>query len=388
MTYVVRERMRRGKPQLEIDIHVEFPDGTKHRERRKPPVSGKANADRWARQREAEILRAGPGGLKTEEELAPAPAQPSNVPTVATFAPTWIADHAKANGNSLREIESKESILRIHVVPHIGSKRLDDVSLADIQKLKVVYRAGYVMEDGTKVPATKSTKTINNRLTVLAKLLKCAHAWGVMTSPPPPIEVKAIKGNLKVEFYETPILNALVKGAESVSPEALAMLLLGADAGLRRGEIIGLNLADIDFPRRQIYVQRQIVDDTEVAPKGGKCRYVPMTTRLAAALKAIRHLRGPRALMHIDRAKKWRETSPKILRMWMQEVERASMMPTRGALHILRHTFCSHLAMRGAPVMSIMALAGHEDIKTTLRYMHLCAGAKHEAIALLDVAAG
>jgi site-specific recombinase XerD len=39
-------------------------------------------------------------------------------------------------------------------------------------------------------------------------------------------------------------------------------------------------------------------------------------------------------------------------------------------VHILRHTFCSHLAMRGAPARAIQELAGHQDLATTQRYMH------------------
>lgn len=34
-------------------------------------------------------------------------------------------------------------------------------------------------------------------------------------------------------------------------------------------------------------------------------------------------------------------------------------------VHVLRHTFCSHLSMRGAPVRAIQELAGHRDISTT-----------------------
>jgi len=41
------------------------------------------------------------------------------------------------------------------------------------------------------------------------------------------------------------------------------------------------------------------------------------------------------------------------------------------SVHILRHTFCSHLAMRGAPARAIQELAGHQDLDTTQRYMHL-----------------
>jgi site-specific recombinase XerD len=34
----------------------------------------------------------------------------------------------------------------------------------------------------------------------------------------------------------------------------------------------------------------------------------------------------------------------------------------KAGIHILRHTFCSHLAMRGAPARSIQELAGHKDL--------------------------
>ena len=43
----------------------------------------------------------------------------------------------------------------------------------------------------------------------------------------------------------------------------------------------------------------------------------------------------------------------------------------RDSVHVLRHTFCSHLAMRGAPARAIQELAGHSDLGVTQRYMHL-----------------
>ena len=53
-------------------------------------------------------------------------------------------------------------------------------------------------------------------------------------------------------------------------------------------------------------------------------------------------------------------------------------------VHRLRHTFCSHLAMRGAPARAIQELAGHQDLTTTQRYMHLSPAALDGAIRLLD----
>jgi hypothetical protein len=53
-------------------------------------------------------------------------------------------------------------------------------------------------------------------------------------------------------------------------------------------------------------------------------------------------------------------------------------------VHILRHTFCSHLAMGGAPARAIQELAGHQDLATTQRYMHLSPAALDAAIRLLE----
>jgi site-specific recombinase XerD len=52
--------------------------------------------------------------------------------------------------------------------------------------------------------------------------------------------------------------------------------------------------------------------------------------------------------------------------------------------HVLRHTFCSHLAMRGAAPKAIQELAGHSTLAMTMRYMHLAPIALRQAIELLD----
>jgi site-specific recombinase XerD len=53
------------------------------------------------------------------------------------------------------------------------------------------------------------------------------------------------------------------------------------------------------------------------------------------------------------------------------------------SVHALRHTFCSHLAMRGAPARAIQEAAGHRELGTTQRYMHL-SPALDDAIRLLE----
>ena len=59
--------------------------------------------------------------------------------------------------------------------------------------------------------------------------------------------------------------------------------------------------------------------------------------------------------------------------------------PKDAGPHVLRHTFCSHLAMRGAPAPAIQKLAGHRDLSTTQRYVHLTPAAIESAIRLLEL---
>src|SRR5713101_8146394 len=52
--------------------------------------------------------------------------------------------------------------------------------------------------------------------------------------------------------------------------------------------------------------------------------------------------------------------------------------------HTLRHSFASHLAMRGAPLKAIQELMGHSTIEMTMRYAHLSPDVKKDAVQLLD----
>jgi len=103
-----------------------------------------------------------------------------------------------------------------------------------------------------------------------------------------------------------------------------------------------------------------------------------MTQRLTAALKAARHLRSDRVLCLADGAPITRDRVIKGIR----GAQRVAGIDQ--GVHILRHTFCSHLAMKGAPARAIQELAGHADLSTTQRYMHLSPAATEDAIRLLD----
>ena len=105
---------------------------------------------------------------------------------------------------------------------------------------------------------------------------------------------------------------------------------------------------------------------------------VDCSSALAAALQAARHLRGPRVLCDHE----GKPLTQKSVQVMMRRVARRAHV--KPGLHILRHTFCSHLAMPGAPARAIQALGGHQDLSTTQRYMHLSPAATEDAIRLLD----
>jgi integrase len=197
---------------------------------------------------------------------------------------------------------------------------------------------------------------VNNILTVLNVLMKKAVEWDVIEC-----SVKLLpapKGSMA--FYDFDEYERLVAAAKVIDEVADLIALLGGEAGLRCGEMIALEWQDVDLGKRQLCVQRSDWNGQVTVPKGGRLRYVPLTLRLAAALRDHRHLRSSRVLCQDD-------GQPLTRQMVQYRVLRASRRAklTEDGVHILRHTFCSHLAMRGAPINAIQELAGHRGLGMT-----------------------
>ncbi len=356
---------------FEIDIRITWPEGGKYRVRLKSPVSGHEASRRWGIAREVDILRKGKAAVESEAKVESARVGNSTtlktaIPTIAEFETRFIEGYAEANRQKPSGIDAKKRILKLHLVPFLGTKRLDEIKSEDVQGIKSRL-------------AKKSAKTVNNVLCVLGKMLRVAVEWEVIPSMPCRVTLlKAAKS--EKSFLEFDDLERLVEGAKKVGWAAHLVVLLGAEAGLRRGEIISLRWTDIDLVRGLIHIRQADWNGIESLPKGGRGRTVELTKRLAAALKEHRHLRSERVVCEDDGT----PSKGRTIARWMRQATRRAGLTVVEGPHILRHTFCSHLAVRGAPVMAIKELAGHRDIATTMGYMHLSPSAKRDAIGLLD----
>jgi integrase len=337
----------------EVDITFRLPNGRKHRERSKAPVNSKSGALRWGQDRERHLLQHGPDKPRKE------------VPTLEVFGQRFIDDYAVANRQKPSGIAAKRTILNLHLVAAFGAKRLDAITTDDVQKLKHRLR-------------DHAPKTVNNVLTVLSVLLKKAVEWDVIERVACTIRlVRAPKPSMG--FYDFDEYERLLKNAKELGPTAHLITLLGGEAGLRCGEIIGLEWSDVDLVKRQMCIQRSEWRGHVTVPKGGRLRYVPLTARLATALRDHRHLKSPRVLCLDDGS----ALTQDVVGEYVRKAGRKAGVAASGA-HRLRHTFCSHLAMRGAPARAIQELAGHQDLATTQRYMHLSPAALEGAIRLLE----
>jgi integrase len=342
----------------EVDIRVTLPDNSEHRQRKKCSLSSKSAARRWALARER---------LWYEKLTAPKPAvDPQDVPTLAAFAPRFIEGHARANRQKAGGIAHKETVLRVHLLPRLGRKRLDAITTEDVQRLKHDLR-------------NKAVKTVNNVLTVLNTLLKKAIEWRVIERMPSTVRLLKVPER-SMDFYDTEEYEQMVTAAAAIGPNAHLAVLLGGDAGLRGGEMRALEWTDVNLKKTspQLRVERNDWRGQVSSTKGNRVRWIPLTPRLAAALKQFRHMRSRRVLCRPD----GRPLREHHLTDLLAKVARRANVRNNGP-HILRHTFCSRLALKGATARSIQELAGHRDLTTTQRYMHLSPSALDDAIKLL-----
>jgi integrase len=353
------------------EIRFRWPDRTVYRERRRASVSSKSGAQREGESREAYLREQGKWAILAQKTAPPAVVATKIVPTLREFGPRWIEGHCEALRQKKAGIDSKRAILRRHIYPALGDLPLDQVTTERVAK----FCAGL---------AAYSRKTLANILATLAKLLRTAVDWDVLREMPCRIKIpKSLR--TPPTFYEQDTMRRLIDGAAKIDTRTHALVLLGLHAGLRRGEILGLEWDDVNVTRRQLVVRRNVISRFVDTPKSGHGRVVDLSGELAVVLGKLLAASGSKA-GRVFLQDSGRPALARHLYAWVDAAMIHADIPKRRGvkLHVMRHSACSALAAMGAPMIAIQSLAGHESPQTTAKYMHLAAGVQAAAVRLFD----
>lgn len=157
------------------------------------------------------------------------------------------------------------------------------------------------------------------------------------------------------------------------------MILVALRTGMRIGELLALRWPNVQMKARKIHVCESFVRGVVGSPKSGRAREVPLSRQALEELKAQRHLRGELVFCDGDGKRLTQDQVEKPLRL---ACEKAGLR--RVTWHVLRHSFASHLVMRGVPLKAVQELLGHASMEMTMRYAHLAPEVRSHAVDVLD----
>ena len=284
--------------------------------------------------------------------------------TVREYAEQWRAAQVHREGT----VVQVEGILRRHVYPVLGDRPISGVLPSDVQSL--VKRLSTVPRDGSRRPLSPATVGVAHR--VLSAIFKSAVADRRLASSPcvgtrlPKVEKR------KVEPITTEQVRALV---EAMPERYRGLVLLTVGTGMRQGEVFGLTLDRVDFLRRSLTVDRQLVGISGRVPFFGppktaaSVRVIPLPTVVVDGLAA--HLAAFPAVDLIFT----NEAGDMIRRsnfgtMWRRVTKSVELDGLH--FHDLRHYYASLLIRHGESVKTVQARLGHANAAETLdTYSHL-----------------
>ena len=213
-----------------------------------------------------------------------------------------------------------------------------------------------------------SPSSIHLRLSALRGLLKSLgrslRVRGPRMQKPP---VRALSAR------ELGRLFAAAEGEDWIDKRNVAILALMAKAGLRVGEVIVLEMGDIELNARSgwAHVRRG---------KGNKARRVPLNSDVRQALRDYLAVRpdAPTKALFVSRA--GGPMTARDVQRLVAELGRRARLDVRVTPHVLRHTFATRALEKGVDVATLAAILGHESIATTSRYLHPSEARMAEAV--------
>lgn len=278
--------------------------------------------------------------------------------TFREYAEGWRAKQMHRAGT----VEQVERSLRKHVYPRIGDEPLSAILPSDVQAL--VKAMSLDLSPATVGVVYRHTSAI----------FKAAVGDRRIQSSPC-VKVRLPKSSIpRVEPLPTETVVALT---EAVPDRYRAMVVLAAGTGMRQGEVFGLTVDRVDFLRRSLRVDRQLVGLSGRSPEFGppkteaSVRTIPLPTVVVEALAA--HLRAYPA--GVDGLLFTGSEGQRLRRSAFGNVWRkaATDAGAPGAtFHALRHFYASLLIRHGESVKTVQARLGHASAAETLdTYSHL-----------------
>ena len=267
-----------------------------------------------------------------------------------------------------------------------GITRPDEISVAAVES----YLAGLVRRG-------RSRKTLWNHRSAISRFCEFLRARGLLEADPcRAVRLRRPEETVPRWLDDGEIEQVLgLARAEGIWPE----VCLALATGLRLGELIRLQWADVDVAGRSLVVRKS---------KTGRGRVVPLCAAALEALAEQRERTGQMACVfpgrqtwpggwrYVDRPRprNWWERAIRPLQQAVPKfLQGMAACATGRGWHLFRHTFASKLAQGGggAPGVSIWKIAawlGHSDVRTTRIYAHLRAGFDVEIERAMPVLAG
>lgn len=280
------------------------------------------------------------------------------------FAWKWFDEYSMAN-NKPSEQRTKKYILRSVLIPFFGPMPIGKIRGQHIEQFKA-----QLLRNGL------ARKTINNYLAVFRKCISTAYEWLALDGTPPKItQLKCPPP--RTDYLTQEECALLLSHADGVIYE---MILTALRTGMRQGELRGLQWQSIDWENRSIAVRHSRCDYTKtlVSPKNNRERHIPLDADVHDMLLSRR-----RDIGYVFADTKHRVfRRNRLNRLMVKLCAKAGLR--RIGWHTLRHTFASHLVMKGVPLPAVQMLMGHSTITMTMRYTHLAPSTLRAAIALLN----
>jgi integrase/recombinase XerD len=178
-----------------------------------------------------------------------------------------------------------------------------------------------------------------------------------------PRELYAIQRPKKV-YQDPKVLSKaeiqdMLKQTQNIKHKCLIMLAYGC--GLRLGETLRLTLKDIDSHRLVLYI---------IAGKGKKDRQVPLPQQLLLLLREYYKIEKPITWL-FEGETVGEPYSERSFQMVVKKAAEKAKIHRPVSVHMLRHSYATHLLEAGIDIRYIQEMLGHSSIKTTERYTHV-----------------